>query len=180
VAYALSENEVSDIVQTQFGYHIIKLMERRGEQIRTCHILIRLTPSENDEREVIAELKEIRQKILDGASFDSMAVKYSDDENVAEDKGNLGVWEVDNLALPAFKQVVATLQPGEISEPFKTEFGYHILKLNSRQEARSLSLDSDWEQIQQMALNYKIEQEYLKWIQNIKKEIPIEYKIELN
>ncbi len=180
VAYALSENEVSDIVQTQFGYHIIKLMERRGEQIRTSHILIRLTPSENDEQEVIAELKEIRQKILDGASFDSMAVKYSDDENVAEDKGNLGLWEVDNLALPAFKQVVSTLQPGEISEPFKTEFGYHILKLNSRQDARRLTLDSDWEQIQQMALNYKIEQEYLKWIQTIKKDIPIEYKIELN
>jgi len=180
VAYALEENQVSDIVQTQFGYHIIKLMERRGEQIRTSHILIRLTPSENDEKEVIEELRHIRQEILDGASFDSMAVQYSDDENVKEDRGNLGLWEVDNLALPAFKQIVKDLQPGDISEPFKTEFGYHILKLNSRQDARNLSLDTDWEQIQQMALNYKIEQEYLKWIQTIKKDIPIEYKIDVN
>jgi len=180
VAYALEENQVSDIVQTQFGFHLIKLVERRGEQIRTSHILIRLTPSEADERQVITELRSIRQEILAGASFDSIAVKYSDDENVAEDKGNLGLWEVDNLAIPAFKQIVKDLQPGDISEPFKTEFGYHILKLNSRKEARQLSLDNDWEQIQQLALNFKIEQEYLKWIESIKKDIPIEYKIDLN
>ncbi len=180
IAYALEENQVSDIVQTQFGFHLIKLMERRGEQIRTSHILIRLTPSESDEKQVIAELRDIRQEILNGASFDSMAVKYSDDENVSEDKGNLGLWEVDNLAIAAFKQIVKDLQPGEISEPFKTEFGYHVLKLNSRQKARRLSLDNDWEQIQQLALNYKIEQEYLKWIESIKKDIPIEYKINLN
>jgi peptidyl-prolyl cis-trans isomerase SurA len=179
-AYALDEGQISDIVQTQFGYHIIKLVERRGEQIRTSHILIRLTPSEDDEKAVIAELKRIRQEILDGAPFDSMALKYSDDENVKEDKGHLGLWEVDNLALPAFKQVVKTLQPGEISEPFKTEFGYHILKLNSREDARNLSLDTDWEKIQQMALNHKIENEYMKWIDTIKKDIPIEYKIDLN
>ncbi len=180
VAYALEENQISDIVQSQFGFHIIKLIERRGEQIRTSHILIRLTPSENDEREIIAELQRIRQEILDGAPFDSMAVKYSDDENVKEDKGNLGLWEVDNLALPAFKTIVKNLKPGEISEPFKTEFGYHILKLNTRQESRNLALDTDWEQIQQIALNYKIEQEYLKWIKDIKKDIPIEYKIDYN
>ena len=179
-AFALDEGQISDIVQTQFGYHIIKLVERRGEQIRTSHILIRLTPSEEDEKAVIAELKQIRQEILDGAPFDSMALKYSDDENVKEDKGHLGVWEVDNLALPAFKKVVKDLQPGEISEPFKTEFGYHILKLNSRQDARNLSLDEDWEKIQQLALNHKIENEYMKWIDTIKKDIPIEYKIDLN
>ena len=180
VAFGLEPDEVSDVVQTQFGFHIIKLIERRGEQIRTSHILIRLTPTEEDERSIIEKLNEIREEIIAGAPFDSMAVEYSDDENVQEDRGHLGVWEVDKLAIPAFKREVVDLEPGDISEPFKTEYGYHILKLNTHKPARNLTLEEDWEQIQQIALNYKMEQEYSKWIAEIKKDIPIEYRMQIN
>jgi len=180
VAFELQPGQISDIVQSQFGYHIIKLTERRGEQIRTSHILIRLTPTEEDERIIVQKLNDIRQDILDGASFDSMAVQYSDDENAAEDKGSLGVWEVEKLAIPAFKTVVIKLSAGDISDPFKTEYGYHILTLNARNPERKLTLENDWEQIQQITLNYKMEKEYAKWIEKIKQDIPIEYRISAN
>jgi peptidyl-prolyl cis-trans isomerase SurA len=180
VAFALEPDEISDVVQTQFGYHIIQLNERRGEQIRTSHILIRLTPTEEDEQSTTNQLNQVRDEIIAGASFDSMAVVYSDDENVAEDKGYLGVWEVEKLAIPAFKTVINTIEVGEISEPFKTEYGYHILQLRSHTSARELSLDDDWEQIQQIALNFKMEKEYTTWISEIKQQIPIEYKMDLN
>jgi len=179
-AFALEPGEISDIVQSQFGYHIIKLIERRGEQIRTSHILIRLTPNEDDEKNTVDELKQIRDKVLAGAKFDSMAVLYSDDENSKEDKGYLGVWEVEKLAIPAFKDIVDNLEVGEISEPFKTEYGYHILKLSSHIPPRRLTLEDDWEQVQQIALNFKMEKEYASWIQQIKTEIPIEYKMDTN
>ena len=58
--------------------------------------------------------------------------------------------------------------------PFKTEFGYHIVKLNSRTDAREMSLTSDWERIQEMALNFKIENEYSRWIIKLKEDIPIQ------
>ena len=109
-----------------------------------------------------------------------MAVLYSDDENSKEDKGYLGVWEVEKLAIPAFKDIVDNLEVGEISEPFKTEYGYHILKLTSHIPPRRLTLEDDWEQVQQIALNFKMEKEYASWIQRIKTEIPIEYKINTN
>jgi len=176
-AFALKEGEISDVVQTQVGLHIIQLVERRGEKIRTRHILIRLQPTVDDEKRIINQLQSIREEIINGANFDSLALLYSDDENVDNDKGHLGVWEVEKLAIPAFKEEIKKLKEGEISAPFKTEFGYHILRLNSRQEARPLSIEDDWEQIQQLALNYKMEKEYVKWIELIKKEVPIEYRV---
>jgi peptidyl-prolyl cis-trans isomerase SurA len=180
VAFALEENEVSNIVLSQFGFHIIKLIERRGEKIRSSHILIRLQPTDADEQLIVDNLSAIRESILEGDSFDSLAVLYSADENVQNDKGRLGVWEVEKLAIAAFRLEVQKLQPGDISLPFKTDYGYHILKLNKRQQARELTLDKDWEQIQQIALNYKIEKEYVNWIETIKSEVPIEYRHSAN
>ncbi len=179
-AFSLKQGEISDIVETQFGFHIIQLIERRGEKVRTRHILIQSRPTEDDERRIIAELKEIRDKILAGAPFDSMAVIHSDDQNAYKDKGYLGTWEVEKLAIPAFARIVRNLKPGEISEPFKTEYGYHIVKLISKQTARTLNLAQDWDKIQEMALNRKIEKEYKKWIARIKKEIPVEVRMNFN
>lgn len=171
IAFNLKDGEISDIVQTQFGFHIIQLIERRGERIHTRHILIQVKPTEEDEKRIVEQLKEIRQKILDGADFSEMALKYSDDENVTKDKGHLGVFELDKLQIPQFRQVLANMKPGEISEPFKTDYGYHIVKLNAREEAHKLTLENDWEQIEQMALNFKMQKEYQKWLAQLRKEI---------
>ncbi|MCD6376469.1 MAG: peptidylprolyl isomerase [Caldisericaceae bacterium] len=171
IAFNLKDGEISDIVQTQFGFHIIQLIERRGERIHTRHILIQVKPTEEDEKRIVEQLKEIRQKILDGADFSEMALKHSDDENVTKDKGHLGVFELDKLQIPQFRQVLANMKPGEISEPFKTDYGYHIVKLNAREEAHKLTLENDWEQIEQMALNFKMQKEYQKWLAQLRKEI---------
>jgi peptidyl-prolyl cis-trans isomerase SurA len=177
VAFSLEPNQVSDIVQTQFGYHIIKLIEKRGEKIHSAHILIQLKPTDEDDIRVANELEEARQKILEGESFEKMALDLSDDENVVNDKGHLGTWEVDKLAIPEFKGVLEKLDVGEISSPFKTSYGYHIVRLNMHNMPREASLDKDWEQIKNMAMNYKMETEYRNWIAELREDIPIEYKI---
>ncbi|MEJ2053867.1 MAG: peptidylprolyl isomerase [Calditrichaceae bacterium] len=176
VAFQLKDGEISDIVQTQFGFHIIQMIERRGEKVRTRHILIQVLPTPEDEQRTKNELAEIREKILNGMDFQEAALKYSDDENVKKDHGYLGTFETDKLVIPEFQNVVKNLKPGEISQPFKTEYGYHIVLLNDRNSSRKLSLENDWAKIEDIALNFKMEKEYQKWIAELKERIPIDIR----
>ncbi|MBN2366623.1 MAG: hypothetical protein EH225_12010 [Calditrichaeota bacterium] len=179
-AFAMEEGEISDIVQTQFGFHIIQLIERQGERINTRHILIQLKPTEQDEERVIQKLKNIHENIINtDSTFSQMALKYSDDPNVEKDQGHLGEFEEGGFQIKEFEKAVSSLQEGEISQPFKTDFGYHIVRLNDRKEARPLSLKSDWEQIEQWALQQKREKEFEKWLAEIREEVPVVVKIEL-
>ena len=174
VAFNLKNGEISGIVQTQFGFHIIQLIERRGERIHTRHILIRVQPTQQDEQRVIQKLDSIRQVILDGkATFEEMALKYSDDQNVKKDHGHLGTFELDKLQIPQFKAVISRLKPGEISHPFKTEYGYHIVRLNTFTPAHKLNLKDDWEELEKYALNFKMQREYKEWLDDLKKHIYI-------
>lgn len=180
VAFGLNEGEYSDIVQTQFGFHIIQLLEKKGEKIHARHILMQLRPTQKDEELVIQKLNAIRDSLMSGkATFEDMALKYSDDPNVKEDKGHLGKYRTDSFQIKAFETVSDTLSPGEISHPFKTEFGYHIVQLHSREEERKVSLKKDWQQIEQLALEFKREREFKDWLASLREEIPVEVKINL-
>ena len=113
---------------------------------------------------------------MDGNDFSELALQESDDENVTQDKGHLGTFELDKMVVPQFKEAISKLSPGEISQPFKTDFGYHIVKLDKRSNKRSLNLENDWQRIEEFALNYKMEQEYRKWLDDLKKNVPIEIR----
>jgi len=175
-AYKLKDGQISDIVQTQFGFHIIQMIERRGEKIHTRHILVRVVPTQEDEQKVIQKLAGIKKEIENGADFGAMALKYSDDKNVAKDKGHLGLFEKDRMAIPQFTAVLSKMKPGDISDPFKTDYGYHIVRLNARNEGHKLTLKDDWAKIKEFALNFKMEKEYKSWIEELKKNVPIDIR----
>lgn len=177
VAFSLSQNQVSEIVETQFGFHIIQLIEKRGEKINTRHILAGFTTTQADEKAVLDTLSNYKKRIENGKeTFEEIAQKYSLDKESAKKGGSLGWFEIPKLTNSAFKEQIEKLKIGEISEPFKSEFGFHILKLEDKKEPRKLSMSEDWEQVQEMALNSKKEQDYQKWVAKIRENVFVEIR----
>lgn len=180
VAFSLEKGQISDVVQTQFGFHVMQLIDRQGDRINCQHILIRLQPKDEDKERTKEALNEIRSKLLsEEATFEAMALEHSADPNVQEDKGQLGEFVIGQFQIPAFEAAATSLQPGEISEPFETDFGFHILKVNERNEERKLSLEKDWQQIERYAMEYKGSQAFEKWLGDLREEIPIDIKLQI-
>jgi peptidyl-prolyl cis-trans isomerase SurA len=172
VAFALQPGEISEVVRTQFGFHIIQLIDRRGEKVNARHVLIRLGTTADDEKETAAFASRLREDILDSTiSFDEAAKKYSSDQTTNEKGGDLGWFESEQLQVPAFREAAKTLQPGEISQPLKTQYGFHLVRLEERRDSRPLTLEEDWQQIQEMALTVKGEKEFQIWVETLKKQM---------
>jgi len=177
VAYALNPGEISDIVRSRFGFHIIQLIRKVGDKINPRHILVRLDTSPEDAKVTVEHLADLRKEILEGKlTFSEAAQKYSKDEPTASKGGELGWFQVDQFQIPTFKSAVANLKPGEISEPVSTKFGYHLVQLEERREPRAIDLRSDWQQIEQWALTAKRQREFQKWVTEVKKDVYIEVK----
>lgn len=172
VAFALQPGEISGVVRTSFGFHIIQLIDRRGEKINARHILVRLSTSASDEKATEAFVRQLRDDMLSGKiSFEEAAKKYSTDQTSNEKGGDLGWFESDQLQVPEFREVARTLKPGEISEPLKTQYGFHLVRLDDRREARQYTLAQDWQEIHDMAQNAKVERELQNWLVTLKKQI---------
>jgi len=111
-------------------------------QVKARHILIRAKGSaaplkkdakELTDEEALAKAQEIRKKLVDGADFATLAKAESDDAGSGANGGDLGTFGKGRM-VPAFDQVAFTINVGELSEPVKSQFGYHIIKVESRQE----------------------------------------------
>lgn len=174
-AYALNPGEISKPVKSRYGYHIIRLDERRDEKILTSHLLIIPKKSEEDDLPLQDYLDSLRTEILEGRSFEEAAREVSHDLESSNRGGYLGWFALDEM--PAdFKANLALLQTGDISEPFKSQYGYHIVHVISRRQARPITLDQDYELISQRALNAKREKAYLNWLDKLKERYYIEIK----
>jgi peptidyl-prolyl cis-trans isomerase SurA len=130
----MKPGEVSEPVRTPSGFHIVKLNERRGgesqvivNQIHVRHILLK--PNELDDDATIREkLSALRARILKGEDFAGIASATSEDPGSAPDGGDLG-WTGPGTFVPEFDKAIANLKPNEISEPFKTRYGWHIVQM---------------------------------------------------
>ena len=192
-AAALSPGEVSQVVRTAFGYHVIRLNRRIADQIETNHILIRVRDDELDEEFAIARLTAIRDSITThGARFGDMARRHSEDRATAPTGGRLINPQTGERRLPVdqldpnlFRTVLLLENIGSVSEPrpFNTgqagaqQRAFRIVQLINRVPEHIANLDDDFELIRQFALQQKQQIILEEWTKSLREEVYVEYKI---
>ncbi|MFN3875616.1 MAG: peptidylprolyl isomerase, partial [Flavobacteriales bacterium] len=136
-AYGTPVGEVSGPVRTRFGYHIVKVTGKRPArgQVKVAHIMLRSTEQDDAEKQRRAEerIREIHRQIATGAlSFQDAALKFSEDESSSTKGGELPQFGTGKMIEEFDDAAFALQEPGQVSEPVETEFGWHIIKLIER------------------------------------------------
>jgi peptidyl-prolyl cis-trans isomerase SurA len=177
----MKAGDITKPLRTPSGYHIVRLNEIKGttqaivNQVHARHILIK-THELQDDATVEQKLASIRDRILNkGENFSAVASVVSEDPGSAAQGGDLG-WSNPGTFVPEFEKVLAQLQPDEISQPFRTQYGWHIIQLLGRRQ-----FDNSEDIIRQHAFaalrEAKADEETELWLRRLRDEAYVEYKL---
>ncbi|HKJ95511.1 MAG TPA: peptidylprolyl isomerase [Gammaproteobacteria bacterium] len=183
IANRLADMQVGDITQvirTPSGFHIFKLTDKRKAKRKIVtetharHILIRPNQvvTDNDARERLASL---RQRILNGESFADLARSNSDDKTSASNGGDLG-WVDPGTMVPTFERKMNSLDKGQISEPFKTRFGWHIVQVLGRRK-QDVTDDYERSQATKQLRQRKEDEELELWLRQLRQNAYVDYRL---
>ena len=176
VAWRMQIGQYSEIpVKTRLGWHIIKILAKKDEQLRTAQILLRVKPSVADSIALHQRLDSLVNAARSGADFVAMAKTHSQDPETNWRGGSLG-WMERNQLDSAYQQEIANLEDGEVSDPVQIENHWHIFKLDESMAVRSLTLEDDYNLIEDIVIN-KISSEKMQvLVEKWRKEVFIEVR----
>ncbi len=175
----LAPGETADPVRNSLGFHIIQLLEKRGvSQQRQVQSLVRhilVQPSAIRTAEQTRDLAHsLRDRIVAGEDFGELAREHSEDAGSAMGGGDLG-WTDGTEFVPEFRATMATLAVGELSEPFQSQFGWHIVQVLDRRD-QDVSDDARRNVAMQVLYERRFEEELQEWLQEIRDEAFVELR----
>ena len=177
----MGAGDVSAPIRSASGYHIIKVLELRGgteqivQQTKARHILVKPNEirSETETRTLIEDI--YRQLQQDPDQFETLAKTYSDDPGSALQGGSLG-WVNPGTMVPEFEQQMQAAQIGEISQPFRSDFGWHILQVEERR-SQDMSEEFRRSRARQMLQKRRFDEELDGWLREIRQNAYVEIKL---
>ena len=176
----LEVGEVGEPVRSASGFHLVKLVERQGSQrqmirqTRARHILITLDAL-TDNAEARRQLGVLRERIVNGEDFGELARIHSDDPGSASRGGELG-WIDPGNTVPVFERTMDSLAPGAISEPFRSQFGWHLVQVLERRD-RDATETSKRAEARRRLRTRKIEENTQAWLRRVRGEAYVEYRL---
>lgn len=177
----MKPGDVSPVLRSPAGFHVLKLLEQRGTggtgavtQTRVRHILVKTSEvmSEADARRRLAGL---RERIAAGADFAELARLNSEDGSAARG-GDLG-WVLPGDTVPEFERAMLALKPGELSEPVRTPFGFHLLQVMERRTA-DVGVERQRMQARQSLRERKADEAYQEWLRQLRDRTYVEMRLE--
>lgn len=180
-AAKLKPDEVSDIIETGSGFHLIKLAGTRGGDERLTvlethsqHILLQNNALRTEDQSRV-QAQNLYERIQKGEDFSKLAKEFSDDPGSKNSGGDLG-WQAPGVFAPDFQAQLDLLEPGQISPPFHTQFGWHVAKVLERR-TRDMTEESRRGRARQAIHERKAAEEYDIWLRRLRDEAYVEYRL---
>lgn len=180
-ARQMQKGEVSEPLRSAGGFHLIQLIDKKTQQhiikqTHARHILIKPDQITSNEQ-ARKQMQSIKKRLDQGEDFAKLAEEFSQDPGSKNNGGDLG-WATEGTFVPRFTQVLKSLNKQQISEPFKTQFGWHIIQLLDRRQQ-----DETEQLIRQKAemaiQNRKADEELQLWLRQARDEAYVEFRVEL-
>ncbi|MBU3736566.1 MAG: molecular chaperone SurA [Methylobacterium sp.] len=178
---ALQPGQNTAILRSPNGFHILKLINRRGgssplviQQTHVRHILIKPSEvvSEDDARR---RLEDLRERLQNNGNFEELARQYSEDGTAAKG-GELG-WVNPGDTVPEFEKAMNALQPGQISEPVRSQFGWHLIQVMERR-TQDMGKEAARLKARQEIRARKADEAYQDWLRELRDRAYVEYRLE--
>ncbi len=176
----LQKGEISLPIETPFGFHIIQTIDKKKDALNTKHILFKVDLSDDDTKDVINELKSLKDKFQKGEKFEDLAKENSDDKDTKGFGGFLGKLQLEEMP-PNLKSVILELNIGDVSDPIPyggdpIKPAYHIIYKKEYNPEHNVNLDEDYKNIEQLTMVSKRQKIMSDWIITLRNELYWELK----